>query len=102
MLAGPSNHNGHVASIHDRVIFKQPGLDQRLQYDYYLRKSLLDHFFDNDASLAGIASGQACERGDFLVSPLRGARPPQSRSHPGSALKRKAMPGAIRSRSPRA
>ena len=44
MLAGANNGNGQVASIHDRVVFKQAGLDQRLQYDRWPRKSLLDHF----------------------------------------------------------
>ncbi len=66
MLRGPSSGGGEVASIHDRVVFKQEGLDQRLQYDNYQRKSLLDHFFDNEATLAAIAGGQALERGDFL------------------------------------
>ena len=33
VLAGASGGNGQVASIHDRVVFKQAGLDQRLQYD---------------------------------------------------------------------
>ncbi len=32
VLAGPSENNG-LASIHDRVVFKQSGLDQKLIYD---------------------------------------------------------------------
>ena len=51
------------------IVFKQPGLDQRVQYDSYLRKSLLDHFYDNEATLNSVVSGQAMERGDFLVGP---------------------------------
>ncbi len=35
---------GDVASIHDRVVFKQKDLDQRLQFDRHRRKSLVDHF----------------------------------------------------------
>jgi 4-alpha-glucanotransferase len=66
VLAGDGNHQGDVASIHDRVVFKQPGLEQRLQYDVYNRKSLLDHFFDNEATLATVSAGQSLERGDFL------------------------------------
>jgi 4-alpha-glucanotransferase len=66
VLAGANNGQGDVASIHDRVVFKQPGLDQRVQYDAWPRKSLLDHFFDNETSLNAVAAGQAPERGDFL------------------------------------
>ncbi|MHB1035858.1 MAG: alpha-amylase/4-alpha-glucanotransferase domain-containing protein [Pirellulales bacterium] len=69
VLAGANQAGAAVASIHDRVVFKQPGLDQRLQYDSYPRKSLLDHFYDNDAGLAAIVSGKAMERGDFVGSP---------------------------------
>jgi hypothetical protein len=65
--AGASATNGDVASIHDRVIFKQVGLDQRLQYDRYQRKSLVDHFYELDASLASIAGGQYQELGDFVT-----------------------------------
>ena len=43
-----------------------PNLDQRLQYDDHLRKSLVDLFYDNDATLEAVASGTAPQRGDFL------------------------------------
>lgn len=69
VLAGASGNNEGVASIHDRVVFKQENLDQRLQYDRSLRKSLIDHFWDNDARLEGVASGTALERGDFAQGP---------------------------------
>ena len=58
-----------VASIHDRVVFKQEGLDQRLQYDEHLRKSLLDHFYSLDTNLQAVRDGQAEQLGDFLGSP---------------------------------
>lgn len=59
--------NGHgVASIHDRVIFKQPDLDRRLQYDPHPRKSLLDHFYDDSTDLNDVATANAAERGDFI------------------------------------
>ena len=48
---------GQVASIHDRVVFKQPNLQDRLQYDDHPRKSLIDLFYDNDATLDAVASG---------------------------------------------
>jgi 4-alpha-glucanotransferase len=66
VLAGQHQNNDQVASIHDRVVFKQPDLDQRLQYDDHLRKSLVDLFYDNDATLESIASGKAVQRGDFV------------------------------------
>ena len=47
-------------------MFKQPDLDQRLQYDDHLRKSLVDLFYDNDATLESVAAGTAPQRGDFL------------------------------------
>lgn len=62
--ANPANQN--CASIHDRVVFKQEGLDQRLQYDAYSRKSLLDHFYPLDASRHAVEAGHAPELGDFL------------------------------------
>ena len=55
-----------MASIHDRVVFKQDGLDRRLQYDRHLRKSLLDHFYDPQVTLDQVAGGEAAERGDFV------------------------------------
>ncbi len=64
--AGENQNTGNVASIHERVVFKQPGLDQRLQYDDHLRKSLIDVFYDNDVSLEAIVNGTAVQRGDFI------------------------------------
>jgi hypothetical protein len=69
VLLGPSAVGDQVASIHDRVVFKQAGLDQRLQYDAYPRKSLLDHFFEEHVSLETVARGEANELGDFLDAP---------------------------------
>ncbi len=61
------HHNGdQVASIHERVVFKQPDLDRRLQYDDHPRKSLVDLFYDNDATLESIAACTAPQRGDFV------------------------------------
>ena len=66
VLAGENRHGDQVASIHERVVFKQPDLDQKLQYDDHARKSLLDLFYDNDATLESVAAGTAPQRGDFL------------------------------------
>jgi alpha-amylase len=66
ILAGANGGNGAVASIHDRVVFKQPGLDQRLQYDRWPRKGLLDHFYDLGANLHSVSRGEVQELGDFV------------------------------------
>jgi alpha-amylase len=65
VLAGAQGNGEEVASIHDRVVFKQEGLEQRVQYDAYPRKSLVDHFYDEKISLNAVADGSALERGDF-------------------------------------
>lgn len=67
VLRGNSGNQGDVASIHDRIVFKQEGLDQRLQYDQHPRRSLVDHFYDEDVSLESIRRGEASERGDFVT-----------------------------------
>jgi alpha-amylase len=64
VLSGPTNDE-HCASIHDRVVFKQEGLDQKLKYDTYPRKNLIDHFYDVDIAPEAIYNGDAMERGDF-------------------------------------
>jgi alpha-amylase len=69
VLRGPSANNGEVASIHDQVIFKQAGLDQRLGYDQWARNSLIDHFFMAEVSLEQVAAGQTEEQGDFVHGP---------------------------------
>ena len=66
VLAGPHANEGEVASIHDRVVFKQEDLDQRIQYDSYPRNSLVDHFFSSETSVESVAKGEAQEIGDFL------------------------------------
>ena len=68
VLAGANQGDDGAASIHDRVVFKQEGLDQRLQYDHHPRKSLVDHFYDDAATIHQLVSGQAEERGDFATA----------------------------------
>ena len=62
---GEDQNSDHAASIHDQVIFKQDGLDERLQYDDHLRGSLIDHFWDEDVTAEKIMGSAALERGDF-------------------------------------
>ncbi|MCA9266323.1 MAG: DUF1926 domain-containing protein, partial [Planctomycetales bacterium] len=71
VLAGPSDNEGQVSSIHDRVVFKQAGLDQRVQYDTYRRKSLIDHFYGENQGLEAVAAGQAQELGSFVEAPFQ-------------------------------
>jgi alpha-amylase len=68
--AGASADQDDVASIHDRVIFKQEGLDQHLCYDRHPRKSLVDHFFDLEVTQEAVASGEYHEWGDFVTGPF--------------------------------
>jgi alpha-amylase len=63
---GEKEPASEIASIHDRVVFKQANLDQRLQYDHYRRKSLIDHFYWNDVSPDSIIAGEYQELGDFV------------------------------------
>jgi alpha-amylase len=55
------------ASIHDRVVLKQEGLDQLLIYDPYPRKALVDHFYPIDATLEHLTTARDVERGDFVL-----------------------------------
>ena len=55
------------ASIHDRVILKQEGLDRLLVYDRHPRKALVDHFYPIDVSLGDLAACRDVERGDFVT-----------------------------------
>jgi alpha-amylase len=70
VLSGPSKTGENIASIHDRVVFKQADLDQRLQYDTFARKSLMDHFYDHETTLQAVARCEAMERGDFVELPF--------------------------------
>lgn len=70
VLAGANAGQGDAVSIHDRVVFKQAGLEQRLQYDVRPRKSLIDHFLPHDANLDDLLAVRAAELGDFADGPF--------------------------------
>ncbi len=70
VLAGPNGAGGSVVDANAPARFKQAGLEHMIQYDSYLRKSLVDHWYDDDVSLDAVARGQALERGDFLGLPF--------------------------------
>ncbi|MFZ5515396.1 MAG: alpha-amylase/4-alpha-glucanotransferase domain-containing protein [Candidatus Zhuqueibacterota bacterium] len=64
-----NDHSG-VASIHDLVVAKEPGLAQRLKYDWYRRSSFIDHFFAQQTTLEEVANCEYRELGDFVTSPF--------------------------------
>jgi hypothetical protein len=55
----------HFLGVDDHVKLKQPGLDQKLGYDPWPRKSLVDHFLADDATLESLWRGEG-EIGDFI------------------------------------
>jgi alpha-amylase len=64
--AGEGSEHVDATGIHDRVVFKQHGLDERLSYDRHPRKSLIDHFYPLDATIGAVAAGAYDEVGDFV------------------------------------
>lgn len=60
-------HQDGVASIHDRVVLKQPDLDRHLFYDTLPQKALVDRFLPPEVSLEQLAHAQAPELGDFAL-----------------------------------
>ena len=64
---GPTSETDEVASIHDRVVFKQAGLDQQLIYDDHPRKSFLERFIDPQATAESLWRGDVVDHGDFLT-----------------------------------
>ena len=50
----------------NRVVFKQEGLERQIQYDWYPRKSLIDLFYDADASFDAVRFGHVGQHGSFV------------------------------------
>jgi alpha-amylase len=59
------------ASIHDRVVTKEEGLDKYIAEDWYLKRCLIDHFFSPGVALEIFGSGRYGEDGDFILEPYR-------------------------------
>lgn len=64
--------NDEVASIHDLVRFKQPNLDQKIAYDKWPRKSLVDHFLQPGLSFEEFKKGEGLVSG-FATSTYEAA-----------------------------
>lgn len=56
-------------SIHDLVRVKEKGLENYLNYDWYRRLSLIDHFLSEDTTLNDFAASKHGEQGDFVNQP---------------------------------
>jgi 4-alpha-glucanotransferase len=63
---GAERHHDGPASIHDRVVMKQEGLDRLLVYDRHPRKALVDHVLPVDIRLDQLMACHDVERGDFV------------------------------------
>lgn len=57
-LAHAGNEQAEGASIHDLVMTKEDGLQDKLFVDQYRRESMIDHFFSSADSLHSYYSGQ--------------------------------------------
>ncbi|MEJ2744846.1 MAG: DUF1926 domain-containing protein, partial [bacterium] len=69
--AGANAQTGGAAqSIHDMARGGPPGLENALHYDWYPRRSLLDHFFGPDATLDGFSRCEYPEQGGFVDQPF--------------------------------
>ena len=66
------------------------------------RKSLVDHFYDNEATLEAVVARRGAGAGRFRRSAVRSQAPPQSEPRAGAAVPARASPDGRRSRSPRA
>lgn len=77
----PESHHRHLledagqgdvpaVAFNGRTGYMHGGSEPQLAYDRYPRKSMMDHFYDADATLDQVASGAALERGDFVDSPF--------------------------------
>ncbi|MDO4550072.1 MAG: DUF1926 domain-containing protein [Planctomycetia bacterium] len=62
-----ASHEEDVSSIHQRVVFKQKGLEKFLQYDSYLRKSMTDLFFSPGTTLDRLFYGEILPQSDFAA-----------------------------------
>ena len=69
VVVGTEEGSEQTASIHDLVIAKEPDLLSHLHYDFYERKSYLDHFLGEGTTLESFASSQYGEDGDFIDKP---------------------------------
>src|SRR3990172_9049727 len=58
-------------TIHERAAVKEEGLQYHLQYDWYARGSLLDHFLGSGVDLSSFMKSEYYEAGDFVLGAYR-------------------------------
>jgi alpha-amylase len=66
VVIGTESDSDKTSSIHDLVLAKEPDLLSHLHYDFYNRKSYIDHFLGEGTTLDSFASSQYGEDGDFI------------------------------------
>ncbi|MBA4030537.1 MAG: alpha-amylase [Planctomyces sp.] len=71
-LGGSANVGSHGGGVDPNggINFKQAGLDQKLRYDQWARKSLVDHFLQPGLSLESFVNGEGSV-GDFATGPYK-------------------------------
>jgi hypothetical protein len=55
--------------VREQIEVKHTGLEGLLQYDPYLRKSLIDHFYEPTVTLEQLSACHEVELGDFVTAP---------------------------------
>ncbi len=65
-LSGAPFQEDSVSSIHDQLVSKEKGLEKQLFYDFYERKTLVDHFIPPETELEQFYDASFQERGDFV------------------------------------
>ncbi len=56
-------------SIHDIILAKEPGLAEYLNYDWYERRSFIDHFLGEHETINDFSKARYKEQGDFVNQP---------------------------------
>lgn len=70
-VADEPKDSGQTKTIHDLVRLKEQGLEKRLDYDWYRRSCLIDHFLRPGTERTAFASAKYGEDGDFVGTPYR-------------------------------
>ncbi len=65
----PGAKEGEILSIHDRVVFKEPGLEKKLVFDRHPRRSFADHLFAAPVTAEDLRAQTFTEAGDFAGQP---------------------------------
>lgn len=66
VFSSQSNPSSGVASIHDLAGVKEKNLNELLNYDWYRKSFLIDHFLSPDSTLEDFAKARFKELGDFV------------------------------------